>query len=268
NGLWGSDAIYLSRSDNNEFQNLTVSNNLGPGIRLYGSSNNLLSGSVVENNSGYGVYLYDFSNDNTISNIYIANNSGNGIYLRYWSVNNTFSRNTILANEYGIYLTEDSKGVIYNSTISNSSQGDIFVQTNSELDLINTSFNKSSIDVSGNSVLRVKWFMHAEVKDIASLPVDAAEVIVRNASGEVTGTGLTDADGKVRWIEVTEFVQEDAKRTYHTPHNVTAIKDVSYGAAVPEPNMSMSREVMITQNMTKPNTDRIIIEEAPGRGWA
>jgi parallel beta-helix repeat protein len=39
NGLWWDQAVYIYRSNNNQFVNLTVSDNIGPGIRLRESSN-------------------------------------------------------------------------------------------------------------------------------------------------------------------------------------------------------------------------------------
>jgi hypothetical protein len=106
-----------------------------------------------------------------------------------------------------------------------------------------------------NSNLALQWYMHVRVIDMNNKIVAGANVEVKDISDMVVSSGITDAEGYLRWIISTEYVQNDTngdgdgedpgEKIFFTPHNVTASKDGYAGYADPEPKMNESKEIVV-----------------------
>ena len=268
-----SDGIYLSYSSYNNITNCNAYNN-GYGIMLpSSSSNNQITNCNVYNNSWYGIFLLHSSNNNIITNCNVYDNSEDGIrllsssnnqitncdvynhyyygiYLYSSSNNNQITNCNVYNNGYGIRLYSSSNNnQITNCTISNSGSYDIFLLSSSSATVVNTTFTKTKVYFDdATSTLTVKYYLHVKVINSTSSPISGATVRVRdNANGTFDQNYTTGSDGWVRWIECTEYWQNQTSKIYYTPHNVTANK-TGYVAnyASPEPNMDVSKEVTIT----------------------
>ena len=81
--------------------------------------------------------------------------------------------------------------------------------------------------------------------------VDENYALVPNTSIWVNDTfgneviSSTTPDGRIRWIQATEYVQNKTTGTYHTAHNITASNSTLTGWAMPEPFMDINREVYV-----------------------
>jgi hypothetical protein len=162
-------------------------------------------------------------------------------------------------NEINIRV-EDTMGSVTNVTIENSTlaqdgdtQYDFYLNNDAHLTTLNTTFVKNSINIEDvNSNLTVKWYLNVNVKD-GAFGYDGAEVYVQNILGEdepalqpmITDTIDTEA-GWVKWIQLTEYVEDSSARTYYTDHWINVSAGSKGGLATP--NMGMSQTIVIDLN--------------------
>ncbi|MDI6917553.1 MAG: right-handed parallel beta-helix repeat-containing protein, partial [Thermoplasmatales archaeon] len=169
-------------------------------INCYNSSDTEISDCAISENKK-GVCLQNSSNIN-ISNCTISSN-----------------------NETGVYLVSSSDTLIANSTISgnysNPDYHDLFLSSDSHLNLLNTKFTNVSF-ADTNSTLNVSWYLDVNVLWNNSIPAEYADVtIFDNLTNEVFN-GSTDKNGWIKNIVVQEYTQNQTNTTSFTPHNVTA----------------------------------------------
>jgi parallel beta-helix repeat protein len=223
--------IYLEHSSDNTISNCTISSNNDTGIYIEDSSDNTVTSNQIHNNS-YGIYLSFSSNNNIISACYIYNNTLDGIRL-YSSSNNKIINCIISSNnETGIYLYNSHDNLIVNSTISGNYSDiyyhDINLYSDSDLNILNTTFNKTSVYFADvNSTLNVSWYLNVNVEWKNNISAEYADVtIFDNLTNEVFN-GSTDKNGLIKDIVVQEYTQnQTAGKTFFTPHNVTASQGV------------------------------------------
>ena len=223
--------IYLDGSSNNQITNCDVYNNDHHGISLHLSSDNNIIANLIYNNSDDGIWLYDSSNNNIMTSNQIYNNSL-GIHLDS-SSNSTLANCNIYNNSYGIklassYLSNSSNNHIVNSTITNSANYDFYLDQNSQLISLNTTFNKTSVHFADeNSTLNVSWYLNVNVLWNNSIPAEYANVRIQdNINGTFDENYTTDKNGWKKNIEIQEYTQNKTNITFFTPHNVTAWQGV------------------------------------------
>ncbi len=127
--------------------------------------------------------------------------------------------------------------------------GRFFISDDSHVISLNTSFAKGEAYVHNDgtpSNFTVQWFLTVYVEDTNSNPVEGATVLIFDSFGTNVNTSVTDWEGKVRNVIVTEYIQDSSKKTYYTPHNITAVKASEIGYAEPEPKLDISKEITIT----------------------
>jgi parallel beta-helix repeat protein len=108
---------------------------------------------------------------------------------------------------------------------------------------VNTTFDNSSIHVGdAGSDFTAKWYKHVRTEDYSGAAISGASVWINDSNGDPEpGLGqpfTSDSDGRVKYIELTEFVQDSSGKTFYTPHTIEA-KDGSREAGQ-EANMWMS----------------------------
>jgi len=147
----------------------------------------------------------------------------------------------------GIWFLYSSNGTIINSSISCFDFTDIALSDSSHLIALNTTFDKNRISFKDEkSTLTVGWYLHVKVIDSTGSPISGATVRVQdNANGIFDQNYTTGHDGWVRWIECTEYWQNQTTKIYYTPHNVTASK-TGYETNYSDVNMYNSKEITIT----------------------
>jgi PKD repeat protein len=203
--------------------------------------------------------------NNTIENCQApAGNPASGLQFGYQN-GGSYARNTVIkdcyfnGNEINI-RAEDTSGPITNVTIENSTlvqdgdtQYDFYLNNDAHLTTLNTTFEKTSTNiVDVDSTLTVKWHLNVNVQD-GAVGYDGAEVYVQNLLGKdepasqpmITKTIDTEA-GWVKWIALTEYIEDSITRTYHTDHWVNVSAGSKGGLATP--NMVTSQSIVIDLN--------------------
>jgi PKD repeat protein len=101
-------------------------------------------------------------------------------------------------------------------------------------------------------------------------PVPSADVTVSdNANGSWSQGYTTDAQGRVKWIVVTEYIRDKYTWTYYTPHDITAQKGTEIGYAYPLMDESKFVTIDISNGTPPPNqspiadagSDQIVFED-------
>ncbi len=248
--------IYLDRSTNVTVKNNTCYGNQGKGIYIFDNSHhNLISGNNCSGNAD-GIRFSSTSFDNYIFNNTIISNFNYGIGDSS-DGGNIYFNNSIKNSWVGIHVGTFTQDVqIYNSTIENSSGYDISVAgSNTYVTTINTTFNKTKSYFGGlpTNLLIVKWYLHINVMDYLGNPVPNAKVEIEdNVNGSYNETFTTDANGYLRWLTVTEYIEQDTdgdtigEKTFHTPHNIVAWNDTLVGYVKPSMNKSKIVNIVLS----------------------
>jgi parallel beta-helix repeat protein len=275
--------IYLYwNSNDNIISNNNISQSQ-IGIYNYRSSRNSISGNNMTDNGFFidginldewnthnidtantidGKPLYYYKNENGIivpnggSQIILANctntsiqnenlnNSYAGIEFGF-SSSNKIINSSINNAKYGIYFHSSKNNTILNSSISNSYYNDFYLKWDSHIISLNTHFNESKpLLYDSKSSLTVKWFLNVNVTDYMGIPVPNANVKIEdNTNGTYDTTYVTDGNGYLRWIPLTEYIKFALGKTYYTPHKIVAWNNTLVGYA--QPFMNESKTVTI-----------------------
>lgn len=274
----GARGINLASPMDSRIENTTIAYNNYEGIDVFGCTRLFMANNTIQGHWATGVGLRN-CHAVLVSN-QILDQKGwiesSGIDVVYNSA--PIIRDNILErNDIGIYLFENAKPFVVNSTIS-SNNVDVRLGGSSGDDpsavvTLNTTFDKAKVKyVSSGSNLTIEWFMHVKVVDLVGTPVPDALVEIEDINGILIESGQTDNQGLFEWNVVKEYFQEDlngngngedpGEKTYYTPHNVTASKDGVTGYAIPEPFMSTSKTVIVVLNMTLPTFPDLTLSQS------
>ncbi len=218
----------------------------------------VINKNIIYNNSIAGLHLVGWKNissenSNHEGNIFYNNSCGIDIYSSY----NTFFKNTTINNnDIGIRISGSNNINLINTSISNSKDYDIyfgnFTLDSGELNLLNTTFNKSKVFFEENrSNLTVQWYLHVFARDLNGTPIPGASVEVRNSKGELVKSGITDENGFLKWIVITEYIQNITTSLSFNPHNISVVKGDLILYANPEPFINQTMQVNIPTNILK-----------------
>jgi hypothetical protein len=240
-----SNALYLYNDVTyNAFRNFNFTSNLTAlttnGNPMPVSYNNFTNGSFTANQtSGYAAYLYYGFNNNVISNVNFTNvgltTTAGGINLYYASNNNVFNNTNVYAanlpTSYGVYayylcvnnsfynsyIVANFPGTGYDIVI-----GDAVIRA-SHLYFINTTFDKASVSFADTaSSITVSWYIRGNISDLSgNLPIEAANVTIRDKYANLTSSSLTGSDGLSSWAEAREYRQVSGSSTTYYPYNLS-----------------------------------------------
>ncbi len=121
---------------------------------------------------------------------------------------------------------------VHNTTISASNGYDLDLFNGGELDMVNCTFDVSSINYLGSScVVSVSYIHSIHVDDTMSLNdeddpgVPGAQVTIDDGLAATAFTGTTDVYGNIHWVHLTSFVWTDGSYDYTLqPYEFTATK--------------------------------------------
>jgi parallel beta-helix repeat protein len=205
--------IFLnSGSYDNTLVNNTCSNNDESGIYLFKSSINTLMNNNCLNNKQSGIYLYS-SSESKLMNSTCSANSGSGITLTSSSESNTLEAIICSNNGFaGISISSNSNdNVIINCSIFSNTYYDIYLSIPYSTTAINTKFN--SIFVDSSSKLVVKNYLHIQVNNSESSPIQGADVEVKDGNkviyasiGYGGANSQTNANGQIKRMLVTDRI--------------------------------------------------------------
>jgi hypothetical protein len=204
-------------------KNITIIGNYISGNHGNGISNGMCSGMIVDNNtitdnligiamdsidgsisrnniSGgeYGIKLFNCSPEIS-NNVITCTTCG----IQMSSSYSTISDTQLTANEkYAIYCGGSSSPLIVNSTVIRTIQGrDLAITGDSHLTTLNTTFDRSLVQLEDTSSLCVKWYLQLWIVDSRGSPLDFANLSI---VGKNTILARTDTYGAVSWIPLED----------------------------------------------------------------
>jgi parallel beta-helix repeat protein len=144
--------------------------------------------------------------------------------------------NTVINCKIGIDFYR-ATGLISNCTIINSSKCDIHLYRDSNVKLLNLTFDKEKIifenwyDTKPNLILQ--WYLKINIKNCNNISITNANVIIKNSKETEIFNGSIDSNSYTKLINCTEYFQQDmnndndgydqGEKDYHTPHNISII---------------------------------------------
>ncbi|MGV8087284.1 MAG: DUF4838 domain-containing protein [Candidatus Woesearchaeota archaeon] len=222
-----SVGIYINNAYNNLTNNIGTSNT-NTGLEVH-NSNNILNSNKGISNASSGIYLSGCTNNLLINNTGTSNYS-NGMYI-YNSNNNTLINHTsigYLSTSQGIHILISNNTLINNCINISGILNDInIVSTTSSVNttIINCSYNNSKESNSGatNNLIK-QWYYEANITNNMGTPIINANVSLYNSSGIIIHSALTDINGRINKIAITEYTNTGGIRRYSTPHIVNVTK--------------------------------------------
>jgi len=264
NGEGLGHCLSIMDCDNNEIRNITTCNG-DYGIYISNSNGNNLS-SIFSYNSQEGIHITN-AVGNRLENISNWNNPTRGIYIKYSNgieiVNSTLTNNGVGLEIYnsaavrienvshinnGIKLTSSSNIMMKNSSISAPDDPDLTVLSNSDLSVLNSSFDKLENTTDGSSYVNVRWFFTLTLNNTLAWPVENAVVRIKdNANGSYDNNFSTDAGGKIPKKILTEYTENNSTKVFFSPYNVSVSQNGYHtGYVYPAPEMQSSTNVSLT----------------------
>ncbi len=243
--------IVTDTSTGNIVSGNTVTGATSEGIRLAdGTFGNTVISNILTN-SPIGIYSWD-SGDNLITGNTMNALTAFGLGARGSDYTTPMSLNTITNSPTGVFGV-DSTFTIENFTFSGNGF-EIALDQDSHITSLNSTFNKASINyMDALSTLEIQWFMNVYVRDEMMQPVAGAQVEIVDMFGTPLYNVNADANGYARWNVVTEYVEDQAGQTDHTPHLAIANNGIMMGSLVA--TIDMSKEVTVTLSSTTPPTN-------------
>ncbi len=229
-----------------------IAYNLENGIECFGGTGPdpggntpYISGNEIVSNNLAGIYCEE-SSPNIDNNQFIGNQFGVYAYNSTPNILDSYFD----SNDYAVWANF-SDVQITDSEIVKSLTFDFYLENDANITSLNTTFDDSAVyfdDVL--SVLEVQWYLHILVVNSTGSVASADVTVSDNANGTWSQGYVTDAQGRVRWIVVTEYIRTLSDWVYYTPHNITASKGSEIGYA--EPFMDISQLVIVDISLGPP----------------
>jgi parallel beta-helix repeat protein len=226
-----------------------LEDNIMAGIWVQGTVTNIMNNTIM--NGTYGIYA-NGSADIWVEDSRIEKNGVNGEGISFQNSFGNITTTTISFGRRGIY-SNNSFFNVTNSVIGNWGTNGVFAQGGSQIYMenstmlspagssftieqdshvttLNTTFDKQSVICDLLSNLTVKWWVHIKVNESDGDPAKGALVWLNNTFGANVFQGMTDTQGFIRWIKVTEYIQGFGGIDYD-PHFAAAINGSEYGVS-------------------------------------
>jgi hypothetical protein len=95
--------------------------------------------------------------------------------------------------------------------------------------------------------------MHVLVEDFVGQPISGADIFVQDSNGALVKNGFADVTGSIRWIVVTEYIENQTQRIYYTPHIATAT--VATDIVSENITMEVSKFVLLQLSSLQPSVE-------------
>jgi hypothetical protein len=118
-----------------------------------------------------------------------------------------------------------------------------------------TTFDNTSMDVTGGSSLTLQWYLDVFVEDSDGHLIANRQVWVNDNKGNpaTPGTKMTDVTGWAKWFLCTEFIQYTATFDNFNQYNKSALNNTLYGYSLETMDMSKTNTIIVPVNPI-PNT--------------
>jgi hypothetical protein len=231
-----------------------ITYNIENGVVIAGVDGNIWE-NYISFNGRHGIYAYEDPLtdpwESWIQDNKIENNTEAGI--RQEGMNSSIRQCSISNGTYGIYSNSSrifvydsmiqgwsdtgivSLGVnkstvwVENSTMTSVSGSSFFLDEDSHIGTLNTTFDKSLVNIQDPlSNLTVNWWVHIKVNESDSDPAQGATVWLNNTFGDIVKSDTTDNQGWRYWINVTEYVDGFKAIDFDT-HVASALNNSEFG---------------------------------------
>jgi hypothetical protein len=124
----------------------------------------------------------------------------------------------------GGLFTTTSWILLNNCSISKISSPSINSTGDSKIDVLNCTFDNSTLFAEDFSQINVTWYLEVFVHKKALAPMESVEVWLNNSLNSPIFNKYTPANGTFKWIKCLEFIQYLAStgKVYSTPHHLDA----------------------------------------------
>ena len=242
------NGVLINAADGNVFSNIQVDGNRQNGFTVSASDGNLVTGLQSNDNWGSGFVATILSTGNDIAqSSFIGNQNFSAAFLATYG---NVLRESLLSGGSSGVLALAASDLIENSTIVGTVIYDFYLDSNSHMTSLNSTFNKTKTAYNDSlSDLSVEWYEEVLVMDSSLAPLSGATPYVYDALGGLvydgSVSGATDPNGKVSWLIDVEYVENSAGRTYHTPHETRAEWMGKWGSNTTSIDVSKIVEVII-----------------------
>ena len=262
--------IIIDPSDNFRVEENIITNSTD-GINLIEVSNTNLSGNIIEFNN-VGARIEDSSNFNIINNIFRNNTETNIIidpssnfnlidniisFSNYGlkiieSIGGFLLRNIFEGNNYAIFL--DSSDISTNdSEISGSVYYDILMEDSNNT-LTNTTFDSEKTNLTGPSLMPVKWFLDIHTIDSNENVIENANVVGYDNNNDLVFNLSTDSNGYITTQELKEYEQNSTDKILYSPYIIHIEKEGYFKEIeVLDLNENMDIKVILDSEATSSN---------------
>jgi parallel beta-helix repeat protein len=195
---------------------------------------------------GVGVYASDI----IVEDAWIA------LYCVFDLMNVRIVNAVAVKNIEQVFYGEETGGVfIENSTFAGTVLDLNLTET--ELVLINVTYNQTRIIMDDLSTISINWYIHVRVMDWTGVPVSGAQVQVRKVFGTLKFNGFTNINGYVLWILLHERTQYNITNETSNPHFI----NVFYGDHTGSLELALNKTALIVVELgnTAPTASNVII---------
>jgi parallel beta-helix repeat protein len=199
---------------------------------LYGFTGYLKNANITWCSNGLELY---YGTNFLIENIHFYETSNADLYCYEQAshkVHNMTSTNIIRAKNQDIYVTAWSSIItVYDSVLTNSmASWEIRLDNDKKIRLVNTTYDKAEFFFNNNeAMVIVMEYIDLTVKNATSSGVEGAKYWVMDHMGNVTGVGVTDANGKgSNAAFVDKYITNLAETPADDRYTVQALYDTGY----------------------------------------
>ncbi len=184
---------------------------------------------IVTGNDNYGIFSQLLKGGRlTAENNYLYGNDEAGIVIDFPSTVK-LCNNTVSGGRNGVMTINGATPFIANCTISDSDEYDLWVDNISHPTVFNTNFDLNKLSFNDTeSILSIGHWVDVNVRTPNDVPVQNAEITIRNKDGAEVFNGSTDYNGHVSCIPMVEYDLDDmhnyTHRINYTPHTLYASK--------------------------------------------
>ncbi len=229
NGTFG----IANTGDGNTITNNNITNTSVYGVYFAGADDGIFDDNSVYDHGSFGLYLGG-SDDNNLTGNAIYNTSF-GISVISGSDNNTFLENIIFNNTVGLNVSDSNISNHYfaNSSILNSTDFEVALDTFSIVTLLNVTFNKTNTSVIDTSNLFVRWYVNIHTVDSTYAAYPNVVVTTSNGTGTAVDVDTTDASGILYRRTLVDFDQVATGVNWlHNDHNFSGVDGAVTGSNV------------------------------------
>ncbi len=205
------DGITTMVGDNIRLEHNVIEDNTGSSFLEM-----VLGGSVINNNSfvnntggGFGIA----GNNNNVTDNVITSNGGTGLEAKN-SQNMRIIGNTILENNYGLYMQYTQTTLVKDNLCNESVEYDIYMFSAEDTTFENTDYT---------SLLR-KWFLNVTVVDMDSDPVGNADVVIKDNFTTTIFSEDTDSQGRITQQTLEEMIENESGVFSFSPYSINVTK--------------------------------------------